>query len=151
MLSTKWRPENGNFPAISNFSSMIDNFFGGEGNFTKNFWNGQSTLPAVNIVDNKNNYTIEVAAPGMDKKDFNVRVKNGVLLITSETKSEKEEKNENYSRKEFSYRSFNRSFWLPENVKPEAIKASYKDGILSINLPKTKKKTIESVKPIKVT
>jgi HSP20 family protein len=77
-------------------------------------------------------------------------VKEGMLYISAETKMEKEEKEDNYTRKEFSYSTFERSFWLPENVKAENIKAAYKDGILTITLPKVKVEKKEPAKMIKI-
>jgi HSP20 family protein len=94
-------------------------------------------MPAVNVVDNECNYEIEIAAPGFDKNDFKVMVENGILNILAETSQEEEEKNKNYTRKEFSKRSFRRSFTLPENVKDEEVSAKYADGVLRLFLDKT--------------
>ena len=150
MSLINWRPNNGNFPTANSFSNMIDNFFRDDEGFFRNYMNGKASLPAVNIVDNKNNYTVEVAAPGMKKKDFEVKVEDGLLVISAEKETKKEDKKEDYSRKEFSYESFNRSFWLPENVDSKAVKATYKEGILSLNLPKIAVKKKAPAKMIKV-
>ena len=109
-----------------------------------NFAGTNSTLPAVNIKENENEFEIEVAAPGMKKSDFKVNFDNGRLTISTEQKEEKKQGNdEKYTRREYSYRSFQRSFSIPENVvEGEKIQASYTDGILHINLPKR-----EEVKP----
>ncbi len=125
--------------------SFFDKFF--EGNLmdwnNSNFSNTDTTLPAVNVKENGDAFVIEVAAPGMTKDDFKVNYDNGNLTISSERKNEKNEERENYTRREFSYQSFQRSFTVPENVvSGEKIGASYKDGILIINLPKR-----EEVKP----
>lgn len=127
------------------FPSFFDKFF--EGNLMDwNNWNYSSTdttLPAVNVKEDKDSYTIEVAAPGMAKEDFKVDYENGRLTISSERKNESKEKDGNYTRREFSYQSFQRSFTVPENiVNGEKIAASYKEGILHISLPKR-----EEVKP----
>jgi HSP20 family protein len=107
--------------------------------FFDNRWvGGEMTVPAVNVCETKKAFELEVAAPGMKKKDFKVEVKDGHLFISSETKTEKEEKGEDYTRKEFSFNSFCRSFMLPENVMPENVKATYTDGILKITVPKAK-------------
>jgi HSP20 family protein len=124
--------------------------------FFDRFWNndlmdwGQSnysstntSLPAVNVKETDDDFIIELAAPGMEKNDFKVNFKNNVLTISSEKKNEHEEKNGNYTRKEFSYQSFQRSFTVAENaVVGDKIAAKYNNGILCITLPKR-----EEVKP----
>lgn len=105
------------------------------------------TIPAVNVKETEKEFLLEVAAPGMKKDDFKLEVKEGMLYISAETKMEKEEKEENFTRREFSYTTFSRSFWLPENVKSTDIKAAYKDGILNITLPKIK---VEKKAPAKL-
>jgi len=102
-----------------------------------NAWNTNSTIPAVNVKEEADKYEIEVAAPGLNKEDFRVKVENNLLTITSEKQVEKEEEKSNYTRKEFSYQSFQRSFNLPDgHVKADKISARYNDGILHIELPK---------------
>ncbi len=126
------------FPDIANF---FDDFF--QGNSTNSgltFATGRS-IPAVNIKENDKNFEVEVAAPGMDKKDFKVEVENNVLTISAEKREEKKEKKNNYSRKEFSYESFERNFTLPQNVvDADKIKAKYENGILKIEIPKKEEK-----------
>lgn len=99
-------------------------------------------MPAVNVIDNKENFMLEVAVPGMEKDDFKVEVKNGLLSIFAETKDEKKEENKNYTRKEFSSMSFSRLFTLPENVKEGEIVAEYKNGVLHILIPKMESKDV---------
>lgn len=94
-------------------------------------------VPAVNILENKNDFEVSLAVPGMKKDDFNIDVEGNTLSISAETKEEKEEKEEKYTRKEFSYSSFVRSFTLPEGVNKEKIDASYENGLLKVVLPKT--------------
>ena len=124
----------------SNFPSLVDAFFGDD--FLSNFFenNNVGTMPAVNITESKDDFVIEVAAPGMEKKDFKVDLHNNVLTISSEkevkNEVENEVENEKVMRREFSYSSFKRSFSLPESTESDKIKASYKDGILSISIPK---------------
>ena len=99
--------------------------------------------PSVNVKETETEYQIEVAAPGLKKENFNVEVENNVLTISYNQKEEKEEKNEGYSRCEFSYSSFRRSFSIPKDeVDDSKIEASYKDGILNVTLHKR-----EEVKP----
>lgn len=93
-------------------------------------------MPAVNVKDGKDQYEIEVAAPGLKKEDFKIRVEHGILTISSEQKSEKETKEGEYTRREFNYQSFSRSFALPQDVKEEDIQASYADGILKLLVAK---------------
>ncbi|MEC4005759.1 Hsp20/alpha crystallin family protein [Flavobacterium sp. SUN052] len=104
-------------------------FFGGVQNFSNN-------VPSVNIKENETNFEIELASPGLSKEDFNIEVDNNVLSISTETKSENEEHNAKYTRKEFSFSAFKRSFTLPESVNSESINAIYENGILNIKLPK---------------
>lgn len=127
------------------FPSFIDRFLNNDlmdWNQT-NFSGTNTSLPAVNVKETDDDYFIEVAAPGMSKKDFNVNFQNNVLTISSEKKDEKEEKDDSYTRREFSYQSFQRSFTVPGNdVDSDKISASYENGILNIKLPKR-----EEVKP----
>ncbi len=108
-----------------------------------NYSSTNTSLPAVNVKETDDDFIIELAAPGMDKNDFKINFKNNVLTISSEKQNEKEEKQENYTRKEFSYQSFQRSFTVSDNaVVGDKIEAKYNNGILNIILPKR-----EEVKP----
>ena len=100
------------------------------------FWNGKTVEPALNIKETDYNFEIELAAPGFAKKDFEVTIDDGCLNISAEKELSEEEKEDNYTRREFSYSSFERSLQLPESVKQEEIKAKYNDGILSFKLAK---------------
>ncbi|MER3376400.1 MAG: Hsp20/alpha crystallin family protein [Allomuricauda sp.] len=116
------------FPSLMN-DVMGPDWFGGTDK-----WN--TSVPAVNIKDNQENFELELAVPGVKKDDFTVEVDNDVLTISSEMKSENEETKDNYTRKEFSYSSFRRAFTLPETVDGSKIDAKYEDGILRLTLPK---------------
>ena len=108
-----------------------------------------ATLPAVNILETNDDFSIEVAAPGMKRDEFRVELDNNVLTISSnrEEKQDQQDETRNYSRREFNYQFFHRSFTLPENkVEGEKISARYEDGILHITVPK---KDEAKVKPIK--
>lgn len=120
----------------SNFPSLVDAFFGDD--FLSNFFENrnQGTIPAVNIIENKDEFVIEVAAPGLEKKDFTVDLNNNLLTISSQKELKNEENTDKFMRREFSYTSFRRSFSLPETADSNKIKASYKEGILTINIPK---------------
>ena len=104
--------------------------------FSDKFWNRKSREPALNIKEMDDHFDIELAAPGFAKKNFNVTIDDGCLNILAKKSSEEEEKEENYTRREFSYNSFERSLQLPESVKEEEIKAKYTDGILRFKLAK---------------
>lgn len=111
----------------------LDDFFGSA-------MSGRSTqLPAVNISENDKYYHVEVVAPGFKKEDFKVKVDDDILTISAETKTENTEEGQNkeYSRREYSSSSFTRSFQLPDNVKDDSITATYQDGILKLEMPKS--------------
>lgn len=107
-------------------------------------------LPAVNIKDNTKTFDLELAVPGYRKEDLKVNVENGVLTISSEKKQESEEEKKGYTRREFSYRSFERSFQLPENTDGDNVKATYTDGVLKLSVPKTKTLPEKKGKEVKI-
>jgi HSP20 family protein len=104
--------------------------------YSNRHFSNTTTLPAVNILEDDGAYTVEMAVPGMEKADFRINLENKMLCIASEKKSESEKKEDNYSRKEFSYQSFSRSFSLPDSADESKIDAKYQNGILIINIPK---------------
>jgi HSP20 family protein len=108
-----------------------------------------ATVPAVNINETDKEFELELAAPGLKKSDFKVNIDRNVLTVSTEKKEEKEEKGKNFTRKEFSYHSFSRSFTLPESVNQEKIDAKYTDGVLKLVLPK-KDEVIPKSKEIKI-
>jgi len=121
------------------YSGLFSDFFDKEfGNWTNsNFSKTETTLPAVNILENDDAFTVEVAAPGMKKNDFDINIFENVLTISSEKSEENEEKDKNYSRREYKYLSFKRSFTLPKDiVDDEKIEAKYENGELFITIPK---------------
>jgi HSP20 family protein len=103
-----------------------------------NFSNSGTTVPAVNIKETKDTFEVEMAAPGMAKEDFKIQLEGNLLTITSETNSQSEEKEgSSYSKKEFCYQSFQRSFTLPKNVvDSDKINAKYEGGLLHLVIPK---------------
>lgn len=107
-------------------------------------------MPAVNIVEEKDDFRIEVAAPGLDKKDFKIDLNNNVLTISSEKNDEKEEKSERFMRREFSYSSFKRSFTLPETAQVDKIVANHKNGILQITIPKKEEARVKPPRQIAI-
>ncbi|MBK9270925.1 MAG: Hsp20/alpha crystallin family protein [Saprospiraceae bacterium] len=107
----------------------------------------QSSVPAVNVSENDQSFLVDVAAPGLKKEDFKLSLEKGFLNISASKEEKKEETNEQFSRKEFNYSSFSRSFKLPEHADASKITASYKDGVLHITIDKKtvvkEEKTIE--------
>jgi HSP20 family protein len=119
---------------LPGFSNLIDTFLGR--NVSDILGEQRSTVPAVNILENKDNFMIDVAAPGMKKENFEIKLDNNTLTISAKKEEEQFEQDEMFRRREFSYSSFQRSFYLPEVIKEEKIEAHYKDGILEIVVPK---------------
>jgi len=133
--------------------SMFDRFF--EGDLfdwsNHNFSLTNTTLPSVNIKENTGEFKVEVAAPGFDKGDFKLELNHDVLTISSEKQIENETKeDEHYSKREFSYQSFTRSFTLPHSVDSERIDATYDNGILHVSIPKREETKLKSSRMIEI-
>ena len=111
-----------------------------------------TSIPAVNIQETEESFSVEVAAPGKTKEDFNIELENDVLTISSEDKKENEttEKNARYTRKKFSYRTFKRAFSLPDSVDSEKISAQYNNGVLEILLPKREEAKVQAKRMIEI-
>jgi HSP20 family protein len=150
MYNLKIMEDKAMLPTITrrSYSPFLSNLF--DDDFFPMLTNRTSSMPAVNIKENDKNFTLELAVPGMDKKDLKIDINEDVLTISSETRNETEENTDGYKRKEFSYSSFCRSFYLPENVNRDKIEASYKDGILSVELPKMEEEKNKISKQIKI-
>ena len=116
------------FPALMNEIFRPD-WFGGT-------QNGRTAVPAVNIKENQENFELELFVPGRSKDELIIEIDDSILTISSETKEEKEETKENFTRREFTLSSFKRAFTLPETVATDKIEASYNEGILKFKLPK---------------
>lgn len=149
--------KDGLFPSLE--SKSINNFF--DDFITKDLfdWTDRnfaalgSNLPSVNLKESDKKIEVELAAPGMKREDFKVEIDNHILRISSEKEEKKEEvcKKENYTRREFNYQSFSRTFNLPDTIDENKIEANYKDGILHVVIDKkegTQKRTLKSI-PIK--
>ncbi|WP_289054426.1 Hsp20/alpha crystallin family protein [Carboxylicivirga marina] len=140
------------YPKLKNstfYPGWADNFFASP------MWPNEESnvgisVPAVNVNEDENQFNIEVAAPGMEKKDFKLDLNHNVLTISSEKMEKKESDNKKITRREFSYTSFNRSFTLPNSVQEDGIKASYKDGILNISIPKKEEAKEKGPKHIEI-
>ncbi len=130
--------------------SFDDDMFGKD--FLKDFFDFENnpSVPDVNVREDKDKYTIEVAAPGLDKKDFDVNIQNNVLTISSEKEHKDENEEDSYLRREFSYSAFQRSFSLPDTVNVEDIKAKHDNGVLYVELPKKKEAVEKASKKIDI-
>lgn len=126
--------------------------------FDNNWYNVPSpsqagvSIPAVNIQDTANGFVIELAAPGVQKEDFSINFEKGLLTVSTEKKSESSEtdKEGNYSRREFNYETFRRSFTIPNTANTERIEAKYENGILNISIPKKEEAKPKPAKLIEV-
>jgi HSP20 family protein len=116
-------------------SSMLADLFDND-RFFSSPWLGARNAPAVNIKENEKNYEVELAAPGYDKNDFTVSIDHGLLTVSAERREEKENKEDNYTRREFGFSSFSRSFKLPTNTNEENVDAKYVDGVLKLTIEK---------------
>lgn len=135
------------FPEMWNrFMDAEKLFLPGTSEFDEQFANLEKSMqvPSVNIAETDKEFHIDLAMPGKKREDFKVSVENGTLTISSEKKDEKEEKEKDFHRREFSYNYFSRSFRLPQNSNAEAMTAKYEDGILKVALPK---KELTAAKP----
>lgn len=127
---------NGNFPS---FPALFDDLFSREFfNWNNsNFSSTSTTVPSVNIKETGNSFEVEMAAPGIEKTDFSISLEGNLLTISSQKKQQQEKDESAYSRKEFSYQSFQRSFELPKDVvDDEKIGARYENGLLHLTIPK---------------
>ena len=150
MYNLKIMEDKAMLPTITRrtYSPFLSNLF--DDDFFPVLNSRTSSMPAVNIKENDKNFTLELAVPGMDKKDLKIDINEDVLTISSETKNETEENTDGYKRKEFSYSSFCRSFYIPENANKEKIEANYKDGVLNVTLPKQEEEKTKITREIKI-
>lgn len=144
MTLVKWNRNENDLPVFSNF---FDNFLNRETDeIFGNSW--VRKMPSVNIKETEESYKIEVAVPGLNKEDFRVNLENNMLTIEGSKESNHEEKNEKYTRKEFDYNAFKRSFTLPNSADTEKIDANYTNGILYLTIHKkeeAKKKPAKAI------
>jgi len=155
-LTKKRKNGNGNgssFPSSRNsvFPSRL--FRPGLMDFDDDFWDFGSfgnQVPAANIAETDKEFTLDLSAPGLAKEDFKIDVDNGILTVSSEIEEESKSEEKNYTRREFSYSSFSRSFTLPENVKENDINARYDNGVLHVTIPKKEVSVSKLKKQIQV-
>lgn len=134
------------------FPTLVDDFFTNDlFNFDRDLMKFKTDItPNVNVSETDKEYKIEMAAPGLEKKDFKISVEKGILTVSAEKESEKSEEKKNYWRREFSYNQFSRSFSVPANSVADKIDAKYENGILNITLPKKEIAAPNPKKDIKV-
>ena len=128
-------------------SDMFQNIFDPDFN---DFFTRKMSDPAANILENPESFQLELAAPGMMKDDFKIHLENNTLTISAEMEDQKREEGKNYTRKEFYYGSFSRSFTLPKSIDLENIRADYENGVLKVVMPKKEEAKLESKKEIKI-
>jgi HSP20 family protein len=133
-MSTRTLTRNG-----GTLPTLIDDFFKPWNEWFESgssLMNRMLTVPAVNIVESKEEYKLSIAVPGMKKSDFEINVEGNMLTISSEKTEESEDSDFKFTRKEYNYSSFSRSFTLPDEISKDKIQASYTDGVLHLTLPK---------------
>ncbi len=137
------------FPSWTN--EGLKNFLSSDDFFNNDFFEEDSLMPAMNVKEHDDDFEIEFAAPGFNKKDFEVTIDDNILNVCGEKKHEAEEKEEDFTRKEFSYNSFKRSMTLPKSVNTDQeVKATYKNGILKLNLLKKEEAKAKQPKKVEV-
>jgi HSP20 family protein len=128
-------------------SDMFQNIFDSDYN---DLWSRKASDPSANILESPDSFQLELAAPGMSKEDFKIHLENNILSISAEMEDEKREEGKNYTRKEFYYGSFSRSFTLPKSIDLDKINADYVNGVLKVTLPKKDEAKLEIKKEIKI-
>ena len=127
------------------FSDLMRNFFGNEG-----YCDDYNAIPEANISEDENKYQIELAVPGLEKKEIKVEIDKDILKVRHESQEKKENENQRYSRREFRYKGFTRTFIIPESVDDSKLKAKYENGILILELPKKPKSEVEQKREIRI-
>jgi HSP20 family protein len=132
MTLVKFNSDKKNSSLMPGFNDVFDSIF------NDTFFTDRTVMrvPAANISETEDNFHIELAAPGLKKEDFNINLDRNVLSISAEQRSEHNDNQKNYSKREYSYNSFVRSFTLPESADESGIEAEYVNGVLKINIAK---------------
>lgn len=137
---------NGYWPATSSVDQFLNDTFSN----WRNEMNEGNKVPRVNIAETDGEFLVEMAAPGMKRNDFQIELDNDHLLISAEVKNSREDENVSFTRKEFSYESFKRSFHLPNSVERDKIQARYENGLLRLVIPKKEEAKRKPPKKIKI-
>lgn len=148
MTLVRWtKPSNGVKRNNDLFHGLLEDILSNDPFFKRDF---ASYVPAVNIAETAENFSIELSAPGFDKEEFRIEVENDVLTVSGERKTEKKEEGKTYTRKEFSYGSFKRVFSLPKTVDTDKIEAKYESGILQVIVSKKEEAKAKPVREIRI-
>lgn len=137
---------NGFWPATSSVDQFLNDAFSN----WRNEMNEANRIPRVNVAETDEDFLVEMAAPGMKRDDFHIELDNDQLVISAEVENSREDKNSSYTRREFSYESFRRSFYLPNSVESNKIQAKYEDGLLRLLIPKKEEAKRRPPKTIKI-
>lgn len=138
-------------------SSLFTDFMNPMQVLGRDFWDLESslipkrlgvTVPSANIKETSKDYEIELAAPGLNQKDFSIEINNHTLTISAEKEEEKSKKDEDYFRKEYSFNSFCRTFSLPENIHYDKVKAKYESGVLKVTIPKLEETNVQPTRKV---
>ncbi|WP_394973075.1 Hsp20/alpha crystallin family protein [uncultured Croceitalea sp.] len=133
------------------FNNSLGDFFDRDFLLDDDFFNLEKSTPAINVKEHDSDFEIELASPGFNKKDFEITMKDDVLEVSAQKSEEEEEQEEDYMRKEFNYRSFRRSLQLPKTVDDtKDVKATYKNGILKLQLYKKESSKEKNKRKIEV-
>ena len=134
------------------FPSLLSDLFDTDRFFSNRWFEREfkDSVPAVNVIENGKEFNLDFAAPGFDKSDFVIDVEDNILTVSAERSKEEKKEEENFTRKEFSYNSFSRSFNLPKTLNTEKIDARYNDGILRLSIPKKEEAKSSSKKQFRV-
>ena len=131
-------------------NNLVD-FFNRDSLFNDDFFNTEKSLPAMNVKEHQKDFEIELASPGFKKNDFEITINDDILEVSAEKSKEEEEKGDDYTRKEFNYQSFKRLLQLPKTVdNTKDVKATYKNGILKLQLMKKEEAKEKSKRVIEV-
>ena len=144
--------DNGNITVkrTERIPALFDDFFKPWREWFDGGWERVATIPSVNVSESENAYKITLAVPGLNKEDFKINVDGDLITISAEKSSQKEEKEDKYTRKEYNYTSFSRTFTLPDNIKTDKIEALYENGELSLLLPKVAEEKTGTHKKIEI-
>ena len=137
------------FAPVRSLTNVVDEFFNrGIGELLG--YDHAFSVPSVNVIEKPDSFLLDIAAPGLEKGDFKVSVENGCLNISAKKEKKEEVKEGKYTRREFNYTSFSRSFTLPEGVKPEDVHATYENGVLHVTIPKKEVAKVEDARVIEI-
>ncbi len=137
MAIVRWRPMRDLMNVQDEMNRVFDRFFGSNWNEEQGVTEGSLWAPIVDLTENKEEITVQAEIPGLKKDEIHINYKDGVLTMEGERRQVRDEKDVNYHRVERSYGKFSRSFRLPVAIQEGKISADYKDGVLTIHLPKS--------------